>query len=100
MEKILKSKYGLLIYSLVCGLAYYVLVMELISNISYSYLLGIFFFPAIVCGAALSLYKTIKNMEQAQEFSKIKSLMIIHIFVILLALSFFVISFFDYEKMF
>lgn len=94
MEKILKTKYGLLIFSLICGLAYYVLVMKLISNINYSYLLGIFFFPAIVCGAALSLYKTIKNMEEAEEFSKIKSLIVIHIFVILLALSFFVILFF------
>lgn len=94
MEKFLKTKYGLLIFSLVCGLAYYVLVMKLISTINYSYLLGIFFFPAIVCGTALSLYKTIKNMEETQEFFKIKALMIIHIFVILLALSFLVISFF------
>lgn len=100
MEKILKSKYGLLIFTLICGLAYYILVMELISNINYSYLLGIFFFPAIVCGAALSLFKTIKNMEEAQEFGRIKSLMIIHVFVILLAVSFFVASFFNYGKMF
>ena len=92
MEKILKSKYGLLIFSLLGGLAYFILVMMLISKISYSYLLLLFFFPAIVCGGALCLFKTIRNMEENEEFKRIKSLMIIHIFVFLLALAFAVTS--------
>ena len=88
MDKILKSKYGLLIFSLLSGLAYFILIMMLISKISYSYLLAFFFFPAIVCGGALCLFKTIRNMEEAEEFTKIKSLMAIHIFVFILALAF------------
>lgn len=92
MEKILKSKYGLLIFSLLSGLAYFILIMILISKINYSYLLGLFFLPAIVCGGALCLFKTIKNMEENEEFKKIKSLMIIHIFVFLLALAFAITS--------
>ena len=90
MEKFLKSKYGLLIFSLVCGVAYFILVMMLIANIQYSYLLGIFFFPTVICGAALCIYKTIKNMQETSEIGRIKSLIILHIFVILLAVSFLV----------
>ena len=92
MEKILKSKYGLLIFSLLSGLAYFILIMMLISKTNYSYLLGLFFFPAIVCGAALCLYKSIRNMEQDGDFVKIKSLLLIHIFVFLLALAFIIVS--------
>ena len=94
MEKILKSKYGLLIFSLVSGFAYFILIMMLIANVKYSYLLGVFFFPTVVCGAALCLYKTIRSMEEASEFGRIKSLMIVHIFVVLLAAAFLSVSLF------
>ena len=92
MEKILKSRYGLLIFSLACGLSYFILIMLLIANVKYFYLLGIFFFPAVVCGGALCLYKTIKNMEDASEFRRIKSLMILHVFVVLFAVVFLIVS--------
>ena len=92
MEKILKSRYGLLIFSLISGVAYFLLIMMLIAQVKFSYLLGLFFFPAIVCGGALCLYKTIKNLEEANEIAKIKSLMVIHIFVVLLAAAFFAVS--------
>ena len=85
MKKIIESKYGLLIFSLVSGLAYFILIMMLISKIDYSYLLGIFFFPTVICGAALCLYKSIRGLENAQEYGRIKALMILHIIVILLA---------------
>ena len=92
MKKIIESKYGLLIFSLISGLAYFILIIMLISKINYSYLLGIFFFPAVVCGAALCLFKSIKGLEEAQEYGKIKALMILHIFVILWAAAFLGIS--------
>ena len=88
MKKIIESKYGLLIFSLISGLAYFILIMMLISKINYSYLLGIFFFPAVICGGALCLYKSIRGLEEAQEYKKIKALIILHIFVILLAAAF------------
>ncbi len=91
MKKILNSKYGLLIFSLISGIANFILIMMLISKMNYSYLLGIFFFPAVVCGIALCLYKSIKNLEQIQAWSKIKSLMLLHIFVVMLSITFFVI---------
>ena len=88
MNKILNSKYGLLIFSLISGIAYFVLIMMLISKINYSYLLGVFFFPAVVCGMALCLYKSIRNLEELEEWGKIKSLMLIHVFVVVLSLVF------------
>lgn len=91
MKKFLSSKYGLLIFSLISGIAYFILIMMLISKINYSYLLGIFFFPAVVCGIALCLYKSIKNLEQIQAWSKIRSLMLLHVFVVMLSIIFLVI---------
>ncbi len=92
MNKILNSKYGLLIFSLTSGIAYFILIMMLISQINYSYLLGFFFFPAVVCGIALCLYKSIKNLEELEELRKVRSLMLLHIFVIILAIIFCAIS--------
>lgn len=92
MDKILKSKYGLLIFSLISGFSYFILIMMLISKYNYSYLLGFFFFPAIICGAALCLYKSIRGMEEAGEYKKIKSMIMIHYFVVLLALIFIIIT--------
>lgn len=94
MDKIIKSKYGLFVFSLISGLAYFILIMMLISKIRYSHLLGLFFFPAIVCGAALCLYKSIKGMVERQENIKIKSMIVLHIFVIILAVAYAGISIF------
>lgn len=85
MNKILESKYGLLIFSLLSGAAYFVLVMMLISNINYSYLLGIFFFPAVICGAALCVFKSVKNFIENEEIEKAKRIITIHIAVITVA---------------
>ncbi len=88
MNKILKSKYGLFIFSLISGIAYFILIMMLISQMNYSYLLGIFFFPAVVCGIALCLYKSVRNLEELEEWGKIRSLILLHIFVIALSIVF------------
>ncbi len=88
MNKFLKSKYGLFIFSLISGIAYFILIMMLISQMNYSYLLGIFFFPAVVCGIALCLYKSIRNLEEHEELGKISSLMILHLIVVVLSIAF------------
>lgn len=92
MNKILNSKYGLLIFSLISGIAYFILIMMLISQMNYSYLLGIFFFPAVVCGIALCLYKSIRNLQNLQEWGKIRLLILLHILVIALSIAFFAVS--------
>lgn len=94
MEKLLKSKYGLLIFSLICGGAYFALIMMLIIQVKYAYLLGIFFFPAVICGGALCIYKTIRNEEREQNYAKIKMIMGINVFFIILAAVFVSVGFF------
>ncbi len=79
MDKILNTKYGGLIFSLLSGLGYFFLVMALISETKYSYLLGIFFFPTIVCGAAVCILKTIKAWQEEGKFENIRRLMYIHV---------------------
>ncbi len=79
MNKLLNSKYGTLIFSLLSGLGYFFLVMALISETKYYYLLGFFFFPTIVCGAALCIFKTIKIWHEQEKYSSIHRLIYIHI---------------------
>lgn len=86
MKKIIESKYGLLIFSLLSGLAYFILIMQLISETKYSYLLGIFFFPTVICGAALCIIKSVRAFIENEEFDKAKKLLILHVFVIIFAL--------------
>lgn len=93
MEKFLKSKYGLLIFSLVCGGAYFALIMMLIIQVKYAYLLGIFFFPTVICGGALCIYKTIRNEEQEENYAKIKMIVGINVFFIILAAAFVTVGF-------
>ena len=86
MNKIINSKYGLLIFSLLSGLGYFTLIMVLLAEIKYSYLLGIFFFPAIVCGAAVCIYKSVKTLVEAEEYNKIKRIFVIHSALIVFSL--------------
>ncbi|MDY3929876.1 MAG: hypothetical protein SOZ34_11030 [Clostridia bacterium] len=79
MNKLLNSKYGILIFSLFGGLGYFLLILTLISETKYSYLLGFFFFPTIVCGVALCIFKTIKQWQQEEQYQKIYRLIYIHI---------------------
>ncbi len=85
MKNIIESKYGLLIFSLLSGLAYFILVMFLISEVKYSYLLGIFFFPTIICGAAICIIKTVRNFIEYEEYKRAERILKVHIFVIAFA---------------
>lgn len=90
MNKIFKSRYGLLIFSLLSGLGYFALAMSLISGIKYSGLLGLFFMPAIVCGAALCIFKTVKNLMESEQMKKVRAVFIFHMFLIVFAMVFWI----------
>ena len=83
VERILRSRYGLFIFSLISGFAYFVLVLMLISNVKYFYLLGMFSFPAITCGVALVIIKNVRALEQVGQFDKIRRLLKLHIILII-----------------
>lgn len=92
MKKIIESKYGLLIFSLLCGLSYYILIMMLISQVEYSYLLGMFFFPAIVCGAAIYLIKALKALIENEDMHRVRRIIVLHSVLIFLTLVYVVVK--------
>lgn len=88
--KIVESKAGELIFSLVSGLAYYIVITAFIigNTNSGGALLSFFFLPAIVCGAALILIKTIRKLKEEEQFGKINLLIYPHILLILISIVF------------
>ena len=85
--KLLQNTWGLLIFSLLSGLAYYAVILKFIlSNTEKGGgLLGFFFFPLIICGAALILIKIIKQcMENGREGGAV-ALFWLHVLFIIIA---------------
>lgn len=88
--KIFDTKYGGLIFSLICGVAYFIIILTfIVRHTSYGgALLGFFFFPAITAGAALIIIKTVKRLEAEEAFGKINLFLWFHIVLILLSIVF------------
>lgn len=86
IEKIFGTKYGGLIFSLLSGLAYFIVILSFIMTTGpRAGLLGFFFAPAIICGIALVLFKMIRQFLENEEFQKANIVGILH--VILMAIS-------------
>ena len=88
--KIVSTRLGELIFSLLCGCAYFIVILGFIINNTQSGgpLLGLFFFPAIICGAALLIIKTIRKLKDEENFGKINLLIYSHIFFFIISLVF------------
>lgn len=82
MKKLMESKYGLLVFSLLSGVGYFILLMILLLEVSYSYLLGVFFFPAVIFGGALCVFKNLKGLYEREEYKKAQRFLIIHVALI------------------
>ena len=68
--KLLQNTWGLLVFALLSGCAYYAVVLKFIyaNTNAGGNLLGFFFLPLIVCGAALVIIKLVKQcMENGRE---------------------------------
>lgn len=88
-ERILNSKYGGLVFSLLSGLAYFIIIMNFImSHTQNGGLLGIFFFPAIICGTALVLLKALKRLCDEDRRKSAAALIYIHLALILISIVF------------
>ncbi len=88
-DKILDTNYGGLIFSLISGLAYFAIIMNfVISHTENGGILGIFFFPAIICGAALVLLKTLKRLCDEDRRKSAAALIYVHMVLILISLVF------------
>ncbi len=75
-------------FSLLCGLAYFGIVSAFVLNNTAAGggLLLIFFFPAIICGAALFIYKTIQSYLRAEATKPLHILLWGHIVVFLFSI--------------
>jgi hypothetical protein len=87
---LLKNTWGLLIFALLSGCAYYVIVLKFILKFTKTGggLLGFFFLPAIVCGAALVLIKLIKQFFENGREGSVLALFWLHVVFILMSIVF------------
>ena len=91
IDKLFESPIGLLVFSVVSGLGYFSFILSVIMRFSKngSPLIGFLFAPAIICGIALFLLKTIKNNIAGGAYSKNYILFYFHILVVLFGIVFF-----------
>lgn len=89
IEKIFGTKYGGLIFSLLSGFAYFIIILGFIMATGpRAGLLGFFFAPAIICGMALVLFKMIRQFLENEEFKKANLVGILHIILIIISIVF------------
>ena len=91
MKKIFDSKFGGLIFSLLSGCAYFIIILNfLLLSGPKNGLIAFFFSPAIICGFALVLFKNIKQLLENDESKKANVIGTIHIILILMSIVFLV----------
>lgn len=91
MKKFFETKFGGLIFSLISGLAYYVIIMRIVvenTGNNRAIVLGIVFFPAIVAGMAYVLLKNIKKWQEENAYNKIYAVAVFHILLIIFGIVF------------
>lgn len=94
IEKLFDSTVGLLVFALLSGCAYFVILRELVlKGINGSGLISFFFFPAIICGAALVLIKLIRRCRENEEPAKAHMLFWIHVILVIIAIVALIASF-------
>ena len=77
-----------LCFSLLCGLAYFGIVSAFVlNNTDKGSLLLFFFFPAIICGGALFILKTIKSYLEAEATKPLHILLWGHVVVLLFSIA-------------
>ncbi len=85
--KLFTNKSFRLTFSLLSGIAYYVIILRFIlSNTENGgMLLAFFFFPAIICGCALLIYKAAQNALQNENTSSLKHIFFTNIIIAIIA---------------
>lgn len=85
--KLMKLKYVPLIFSLLCGLAYFGIALSLILKYTENggLLLAFFFSPAIICGSALFIVKAFKIYMDEENSKKINFLFWSHILLLIVS---------------
>ncbi len=88
--QLMQSTKGLLVFTILSGCAYFITVLKFILSHTNAGggLLGFFFFPAIVCGAALVLIKVIKQCFGNGNENAVINIFWIHVVFILISIVF------------
>ncbi len=87
ISKLFNSSIGGLIFSLLCGSAYFVIVLSFIlkNTETGGGLLAFFIAPAVICGIALLIIKSAKKLIAEEEFAKLNLMMYSHIVLMILS---------------
>jgi len=80
-----KYKYMPFIFSLLCGIAYFLFIYQMIAPINGAGLISFFFCPAVVCGVALCILKLINRTIEEENKKTLNFIVIMHIIVIITA---------------
>ncbi len=89
LVKFMENKTKRLVFTLIAGTAYFVIVLMLANMYSSGGGLIVFFFlPAIICGAALMLFKAIDGMLESDNRKGIGVLFGAHVLLVALAIFF------------
>lgn len=80
-----KNTYTPFIFSLICGISYYLFLYQMIAPIRGGSFLSVMFCPAIVCASALCVIKLIKRFIDNENKNGINFIVIMHIIVIIAA---------------
>lgn len=87
---LMRNTWGLLIFALLSGCAYYAVILKFILSHTETGggLLGFFFFPLIICGAALVLIKTIKQCIENERENAVILIFLFHVLFIFIGIVF------------
>lgn len=90
MINFFKSKRNKLVFSLICGLCYLFIITGFVIKYTAvrasGILLSAFFSPAVVCGAAVVIFKAITSYVDSEAVGQLKFLFFTHIAVIILGI--------------
>lgn len=88
--KIFDTKYGGLVFSLLSGVAYFIIILGFIlkNTANGGGLLAFFFAPAIIAGAALIIIKTVNRLREEEGYARINVFLLLHIVLIALSIVF------------
>lgn len=95
--ELLKRPYALLVWALICGAAYYVIIGRFVFAYTNTQaggsLLMWLFLPAVICGAALILVKVVKQAREKENDRGILILFYTHLLIIAMGIVFLAASF-------
>lgn len=97
ITELLKRPYFLLVWALICGAAYLSIISRFVFEFTVTAAGGKmilwFFFPAVICGAALLIIKGVKQLISNENERGVLAVFYLHLLVIIMGAVFFAAMF-------